>query len=166
MRGHEAMVVGSAHSTSGPRSTRGLGISLVVTAFLFTVAVAAVPSGHSWSTLVSVVLVLIAGALQFGAAFVFDRSGRADPTLARVAVGSLLRLVSQTKRARIRAENALTGGDENAMRTAMGMLSVELSFIEEGVSDAAQAWAAFHPEAISRLAEEVQKHESVEESVE
>jgi len=145
------------------RSTRTVGIWLVAGAFLLTVALAFIPTGEGWGVTVAVILVLVAGGLQFGGAFMFDKAGRADPTLARAAVGRLVLLATQAKRARQRAEKAFETEAGAKMKSSVGQLSVELSFIEEGASASAQEWALFHPDAIERLAEENQKQDEEEE---
>lgn len=145
------------------RSTRVVGVWLVVAAFMLTVALAFVPTDKSWGVTAAVILVLVAGGLQFGGAFMFDRSGRADPTLAKAAVGRLLLLTSQAKRARVRAEHAFDGETGAKLKSSVGQLSVELSFIEESAAASAQDWALFHPDAIARLDEENQKQEIEEE---
>lgn len=145
------------------RSTRTVGGWLIAGAFLLTVALAFVPTGEGWGVTVAVILVLVAGGLQFGGALMFDKAGRADPSLAKAAVGRLLLLTSQAKRARVRAESAFATETGTKLKSSVGQLSVELSYIEEGVSESAQDWALFHPDAIARLEEEVQKHEEEEQ---
>lgn len=111
---------------------------------------------------VAVILVLVAGGLQFGGAMFFDKHGRADPSLAKAAVGRLILLSSQTKRARLRAEKSFANDTGAKSRSSVGQLSVDLSYIEEGIAASAQDWALFHPDAIARLAEEDQKREEEE----
>jgi hypothetical protein len=136
---------------------------LVAGAFLLTVALAFIPTGEGWGVTVAVILVLVTGGLQFGGAFMFDKAGRADPTLARAAVGRLVLLASQAKRARLRAENAFEIETGSKLKSSVGQLSVELSYLEEGASASAQEWALFHPEAIARLEEENQRQHIDEE---
>ncbi|MFF2772968.1 hypothetical protein ACFVUP_38305 [Streptomyces bacillaris] len=112
---------------------------------------------------VSVILVLVAGGLQFGGAFMFDRAGRADPSLAKSAVARLLLLNSQAQRARNRAEKAFDTETGAKLKASVGQLSVDLSYLQEGIGLSAQDWALFHPDAIARLAEQNQKQEEVEE---
>ncbi|MGY1551608.1 hypothetical protein ACW5CM_07450 [Microbacterium sp. A588] len=146
------------------RSVPPIGGWLVAGAFLLTVALAFVPPGEKWSVAVQVLLVLVAGGLQFGGAFMFDKAGRADPSLVKAAVGRLVLLTSQAKRARVRAENALAGESGVKLKNSVGQLSVELSFLEEGITASAQDWGLFHPDAIAMLAEEDQKQEEEEPS--
>lgn len=146
-------------------SARTLGVSLIAAAFLLTVALAFIPTDKSWGVTVAVILVLVAGGLQFGGAFVFDRSGRADPTLAKAAVGRLLLLTSRAKRARLRAERAFEQETGARLKTSVGQLSVELSFIEEDAAASAQDWALFHPDAIALLQEENQNQDSEKEEL-
>lgn len=137
---------------------------LVIGAFALTVALAFLPTEEGWGVTVAVILVLVAGGLQFGSAFIFDKAGRADPSLAKAAVGRLILLASQAKRARVRAENSFATETGAKSKTSVGQLSVDLSYIEEGIAAAAQDWALFHPDAIARLAEENQKQEEEEPS--
>jgi hypothetical protein len=131
----------------------------VAGAFLLTVALAFVPTGEGWGVTVAVILVLVGGGLQFGGAFMFDKAGRADPTLVRAAVGRLVLLTAQAKRARMRAEVAFDSESGTKLKSSVGQLSVELSFLEEGASASAQEWALFHPDATDVLAMEDQKSE-------
>lgn len=140
-------------------STRALGVWLIAASFLLTVALAFLPTDENWGVTVAVILVLITGGLQFGAAFVFDKSGRADPALAKAAVGRLLILTSRANRARLRAERAFEQQTGAKLKASVGQLSVELSAIEEDAAASAQEWALFHPDAIARLDEENQKHD-------
>jgi hypothetical protein len=136
---------------------------LIAGAFLLTVALAFMPTSQGWGVTVSVILVLVAGGLQFGGAFMFDRAGRADPSLAKSAVARLLLLNSQAQRARNRAEKAFDTETGAKLKASVGQLSVDLSYLEEGIGLSAQDWALFHPDAIARLAEQNQKQEEVEE---
>lgn len=139
------------------RNPRTIGGWLLGGAFLLTVALAFVPTSEGWGVTVAVLLVLVGGGLQFGGALMFDKAGRADPTLVRAAVGRLLLLTTQAKRARMRAEAAFDSESGTKLKSSVGQLSVELSFLEEGASASAQEWALFHPDAIDVLASEDQK---------
>jgi hypothetical protein len=141
------------------RRPRAVGAWLVGGAFSLTVALAFVPTTEGWGVTVAVILVLVGGGLQFGGAFMFDKAGRADPTLVRAAVGRLILLTAQAKRARLRAEAAFDSESGPRLKASVGQLSVELSFLEEGASASAQEWALFHPDAIDVLASEDQSSE-------
>lgn len=158
------MTIGEPPRRGQQRSPRPGGAWLVTGAFLLTIALAFVPTGENWSTAVQVGLVLATGGLQFGGAFLLDRAGRADPSLAKAAVGRLLLLTSQARRARVRAQIAFETEAGAGLKASVGQLSVELSFLEEGIGASAQDWALFHPDAIARLAEQSQSQEGVEES--
>lgn len=155
-----------AESPREPKTVRSrvVGGWLIAAAFALMVAIAFIPTGEGWGVTVSVILVLVAGGLQFGGAMIFDKAGRADPSLAKAAVGRLVLLASQAKRARARAENAFATESGQPLKASVGKLSVDLSYLEEGIGAAAQDWALFHPDAIARLAEENQKHEEEEQS--
>lgn len=138
------------------RRPRLAGGILIGVAFLLTIALAFVP-GEGAGVTVAVVLVLVAGALQFGGALLLDKSGRADPTHAKAAVSRLVLLASQAKRARLRAEHAFETQTGAPLKSSAGQLNVDLSYIEEGIALAAQDWALFHPDAIQKLDEEDQR---------
>ena len=125
-------------------------------AFILTVVLAFVPEGKSWGITVSVVLVLAAGLLELGAAWVFDKAGRADPSLVKTAFGHLVLLAAQARRARVDADRAFEAESGTALKASIGKLTVHLSYIEEGIAISAQDWALFHPDATARLAEEDQ----------
>ncbi|QOC25561.1 hypothetical protein IC744_04105 [Microbacterium hominis] len=72
---------------------------------------------------VAVILVLMGGGLRFGGAFMFDKAGRADPTFVRAAVGRLVLLTAQAKRARIRAEVAFDSESGAKLKSSVGQLS-------------------------------------------
>ncbi len=145
-------------------STRVIGGWLIGGAFMLTVALAFVPTGEAWGVTVAVILVLVAGGLQFGGAFMFNKAGRADPSLAKAAVRRLILLSDRTKRARLQAQEAFEVPSAAKSKLSLGQLSTALSYIEEEVGMAANDWALFHPDAIALLAEENQKQED-EESV-
>jgi hypothetical protein len=108
------------------------------------------------NVLQTVLFIFLAAILQAGAAFTFNRSGRADPSLARSAVRRLLLMVGRAQKARKLAEKHYEAGTPSDAKKAMGMLSVELSFLEEGFTTGAQDWAEFHPEAFRKIQEENQ----------
>ena len=154
-------VVTNSGSQPKPKrwTARHLGIALIAASFGLTIALAFLPSGEAWAVTIAVILVLVSGGLQFGGAFLFDKAGRADPTLARSAVGRLILLTAQANRARVRAENAFADETGARLKSSVGQLSVELSYLEEGIGASAQDWSLFHPDASDLLAEENQTHD-------
>ncbi len=115
------------------------------------------PNGTSQVNVVQTVLFLVVAALlQAGAGLAFNRTGRADPSLARSAVRHLFQLVNRAAHARTLAEKHYESGTPADAKKAMGIISVELSFLEEGFATAAQDWAEFHPEAFRSIQEENQ----------
>ncbi|WP_065571420.1 hypothetical protein [Microbacterium oleivorans] len=121
-----------------------------------TIFLACLPQDTVSTPLVSALLVILAAVLQGGSAFTFGSIGRADPSLARTAVRRLIDLTATTQRARVRAETAYENATASEMKSSMGLLTVELAGIEEGVASAALDWAEFHPEAIKKLQEKDQ----------
>lgn len=100
----------------------------------------------------SALLVLVASGFQIASVFVFNGNGRADPTLASTAVRRLIALTNRAAEARLIAE-AAEFGTATEIKKAMGTLSVQLSYIEEGIAEGAKDWAEFHPEATRKLEE-------------
>lgn len=121
-----------------------------------TIWLACLPQDTVSTPLVSALMVCLAAALQGASAFIFSGIGRADPSLARTAVRRLVALTGSAQRARVRAETAYETAQAAQMRATMGLLTVELATIEEGVANAALDWAEFHPDAIKKLEEKDQ----------
>lgn len=99
----------------------------------------------------SALLVVLAGGFQVAGASRFHAIGRADPGLARAAVRRLIKMVRRTQQARLVAETAYDGSNAADMRKAMGRVSVELSWIEEGLADGIDDWNEFHKNALREL---------------
>jgi len=129
------------------------GAGLFVAGVGVTIFLACLPQDTVSTPLVSALLVVLAAVFQGASALVFRAIGRADPSLARTAVRRLIELTARTQRARVRAENAYETASAGEMKANMGLLTVELANIEEGVAGAALDWAEFHPEAIKKLQE-------------
>lgn len=102
----------------------------------------------------SALLVVLAGVFQFASASQFKAIGRADPGLARAAVRRLIRMGTRTQAARKLAEAAHDSGNSGELRSMMGQVSVELSWLEEGIMDAVDDWNEFHKDAIRGLMED------------
>lgn len=133
------------------RSAAGTALLVVSIAVLVYMAMRTSATSPP-SAVESVLLVVISSGLQIASAFAFSGNGRADPSLARSAVRRLITLNLYARRARQIAEDAEPGTPVQAKK-AMGTLSVQLSYIEEGILEAARDWAEFHPEAIKKLEE-------------
>lgn len=100
------------------------------------------------AVLVNVVLVILAGLCQIIAGSQFQGIGRADPGLARASVR---RLVAMTQRVAARkrvVEEAYDTGGAVELRKVMGLLSVDLSWLEEGLLHAKDDWVEFHEDAL------------------
>lgn len=108
------------------------------------------------SALESTLLVVLSSCLQIASVAVFNGNGRADPSLARSAVRRLIELTARAGQARIAAEQAYELSSPADAKKAMGLISVQLSYIEEGIAGGAKDWAEFHPDAIRKLEEKDQ----------
>ena len=150
--------------TGAPESTRAilwrkyrrslLGTGLFVVGFAVTIYLAMQTSTTEPPTAAeSGLLVVLAAVFQAGSIYVFNGAGRADPSLARTAVRRLIELTARAKAARIHAESTYEAANAAESKRVMGLISVELSYIEEGIAGAAKDWAEFHPDAIKKLEE-------------
>jgi hypothetical protein len=99
----------------------------------------------------SALLVLLAAVFQFSSVLLFAGIGRADPGLARAAVRRLIRMGLRTSGARQLAEESFDSANTAELRSRMGRLSVELSWLEEGLVEAVGDWEEFHAEALKQL---------------
>ncbi|GLW07865.1 hypothetical protein Misp01_29950 [Microtetraspora sp. NBRC 13810] len=99
----------------------------------------------------SALLVVLAGIFQFAGAAKFNKIGKADPGLARAAVRRLIRMIRRANEARLIAEAAYENSDAAEIRKAMGRVSVELSYVEEGLTEAVDDWNEFHKDALRKL---------------
>lgn len=104
----------------------------------------------------SALLVVLAGGFQFAGAAKFHRIGKADPGLARAAVRRLLQMGRRAQQARQTAEQAFDEGNAAVLRGSMGRISVELSWIEEGLLHCIKDWEEFHEDALKPLKDETQ----------
>lgn len=103
----------------------------------------------------SALLVLLAALFQFSSVLLFSGIGRADPGLARAAVRRLIRMGVRTNEARELAERS-DSVSATELRSWVGRLSVELSWIEEGLLDAVADWKEFHADALKQLGKDDQ----------
>lgn len=140
------------HSWWQERSLRQIsGGALALLGVGFTVLVTWLGSqDHPPSTSTQALIALLAIIAQVGAAWVFGKDGRADPALAERSVARLMRLAQRSADARMLAERltekGATAGD---LRNGMGLLSVHLSYLEDGFVASIQDWETFHPNAVT-----------------
>lgn len=120
----------------------GLSIATVVI-FAFQDSATAAPPAEAG------LFVLIAAVLQV-AAIVLISGGRADPAHAMSSFRHLMLLARRASIATALAEEAAEAdAPVPAVRRSMNRLSVELSWIQEGLIEAGEHWAQAHPELVS-----------------
>jgi len=96
-------------------------------------------------------IALLAILAQLGSAWAFSGVGKADPGLAERSVARLVGLAVRASLAKAMAEKCReTNPGVSAMRQAMGELSVNLSYLEEGYLNAIEDWRIFHPDAVEK----------------
>ena len=96
-------------------------------------------------------IALLAIFAQLGSAWAFSGAGKADPGLAERSVARLVGLAARASLARAMAEKCREANPgAPAMRQAMGELSVQLSYLEEGYLNAIDDWRVFHPDAVKK----------------
>lgn len=137
------------------RWRRAIPFLLIAVGFAFTIALGVLNGnekqpGRSTSAL----LVVVGGIFQLAGAATFNKVGKADPTLASSSVRRLRRLGGRAGEARKLSEDAFeSGGNATSLRQTMGVLSVKLSFIEDGLVDQIEDWRLFHEETVRELEE-------------
>lgn len=92
-------------------------------------------------------MVLLAILAQGGAARVFYGRGKADPSHAKRSTARLISLARRASQAEAIAqrlfEEKLPVGD---LRQGLGILSTDLSWLQEGIIEAYEDWRIFHPD--------------------
>jgi hypothetical protein len=135
--------------------------ALVVVGFGLTVYLGVMQgSSAPPSRSTSALLVVLAGVFQFAGAAKFLRIGRADPALARAAVRRIIKMTARTREARKVVELTYDVGSPVECKKLMGRVSVELSWLEEGLVDAMDDWYEFHETALRELVEGIGDDES------
>lgn len=125
----------------------GLGITLTLILALvrgFTTLSA------GWSLLVAVVGVVFQGV----SAFVFGGVGKADPTHAQASVSHLWTLAQRTTQMKKAAQDSYERRPihtQSEFHGQMGILSAELSWIEEDALEAIEHWRLFHEQAVEKV---------------
>lgn len=130
-----------------------LGSALTGFAVVLTLVVAALgttsgPTPRAYALL----LATFAAVAQFAAAWSFNGVGRADPVHSRRSVERLVLLAERAAE----AESLATGAFEattsrNGLKDCMGLISVHLSYIEEGAVQSMKDWIAVNPDAAQTL---------------
>ncbi|NCT90136.1 hypothetical protein GXB85_04095 [Cellulomonas sp. APG4] len=125
--------------------------ALVALAFALTLAIALL--GGTADTLVLLLLTLLAGVFQFFGASRFHSAGRADPSLARASVRRLFSMAGRAYETRLSVEQCYETGTPGDAKKQLGVVSAQLSFIEEGAVQAIEDWREFHDEALADIEE-------------
>jgi hypothetical protein len=132
------------------RRTWGIGLQVVPVIFAVVLAVLG-SSKHPPSAAVSAVIVLVIAGTQVGAGWLFSTEGKADPTLAERSVGRLVHLATRAQLAEQGAQAAFESNiTAKELHAEMGKLSVELSWLGDGLVEAVDDWRMFHPQAVER----------------
>lgn len=122
-------------------------LGLGATVALAYVAGASNPPSQS----VQVGLAALSILANSGATLTFSGIGRADPTHAQQSAARLIMLARQTAVARTAAETTFGGtSTKSELHTATGMMSVHLSYIEDGLVGAVEDWRVFHRHAVEQ----------------
>jgi hypothetical protein len=111
---------------------------------------------HQPSRATSALLVVLSGIFQFAGAAQFLKIGKADPALARAAVRRIINMTARTREARKAAELTFDVGTAAECKKLLGRVSVELSWIEEGLVNAIDDWNEFHKIALRELVEGIE----------
>lgn len=136
----------------GTKARRFWGSLVLVAAIAVTVLLGVLSGAEKQpSRSTSALLVILASSFQLVSVLLFSGIGRADPSLARAAVRRLIAMGLRASAARHLAESTFGSGNVTELRSGMGRLSVDLSWIEEGLIEAAEDWHEFHRDALKEL---------------
>lgn len=136
----------------GTKARRFWGSVVLAAAIAVTVLLGVLSGAEKQpSRSTSALLVILASSFQLASVLLFSGIGRADPSLARAAVRRLIAMGLRANAARQLAETTFGSGNVTELRTSMGRLSVDLSWIEEGLVEATEDWQEFHGEALRGL---------------
>lgn len=128
------------------------GAGLTVLALLVTLGLAIWGSSDTPPTLVvALLLTVLAGLFQTGAAWLFSHGqGTAESTHAASSIVNLMRAFGRARDLRQGVEQAVTQQGTTALqlRQQLGLVSVQLEFIEERTEDAIYHWNQFYPDAV------------------
>jgi hypothetical protein len=131
--------------------------ALVLAGFGLTVYLGVLQGAtHPPSRATSALLVVLAGIFQFAGAAQFQKIGKADPALARAAVRRIIKMTARTREVRKLTELTYDVGTAAESKKALGRISVELSWLEEGLLSAIDDWNEFHYIALRELIEGIE----------
>ncbi|MDA0564607.1 hypothetical protein LG943_09735 [Streptomonospora sp. S1-112] len=140
------------------REVRDIGIAslLVLLGFSLTVYLGFESGAEEQPTRgTSALIAVLSGVFQFMGAARFHAIGKADPTLARASVRRLHKMILRANATRILSEKlAEYSNIPTKHKNALGMISVNLSWIEEGLLDAVDDWREFHGRALREIRED------------
>lgn len=132
----------------GPKQV--LGSALLIVSAVFTVILAFLGASDAPATRAEITLLaVLVLAAQGGSVWAFSGHGKADPTHAARSYNRLVRLGVRAANAQRIAESAYDSNSGVAhLRSTMGVLSTEFSWVQEGIVQSALDWKAFHPSAV------------------
>lgn len=108
-------------------------------------------------------LALLAGIFQLLGAAKFHAIGKVDPSHARSAVRNLAQMQRRSQYARQVAEQTFSESKNGPARHSAGIMSVELSWIEEGLLNSIDDWKEFHSFALEDVVPEIPQNSSENE---
>lgn len=136
----------------GPTARRWWGSVLLAASIVVTVLLGVLSGAEKQpSRSTSALLVIVASGFQLASVLLFSGIGRADPSLARAAVRRLIGMGLRARAARQFAESSFASGNAAELRSGVGRLSVDLSWLEEGLVEAAEDWQEFHADALKEF---------------
>lgn len=127
-----------------------VGVSLFGFGFGFTVLLAVLGGAHKpVSQATDAVIVIVITLTQGGATWAFSGLGKADPTHAQQSAARLLLLARRAHAAGVRAQQSFEGYcTETDFHAEIGILSTELSWLEDGLVLSLEDWRVFHAQAV------------------
>jgi len=132
-----------------------LGYTLTFVAVCLTFFLSVLRSGDSPPSSGWVIFLTVLGiTAQAASAFTFGQVGKAEPAHAQASVSHLWTLARRAGNMRKAAEDAFEQRPKptpSELHSQIGILSSELSWIEEDALEAIEHWRLFHEQAVKKV---------------
>ncbi|MDR0309008.1 MAG: hypothetical protein LBH87_03665 [Coriobacteriales bacterium] len=91
-------------------------------------------------------LAILSGVFQVWSAFLFNKNRQVDPAHARASLRRLATTAGRTQALRFAVEEQFERGTANNRRKELGVVSAQLSYIEEDLANSIDDWNEFYRE--------------------
>lgn len=127
---------------------RGAARVLLIAGILLTVAVAFWSWATSASAGLGIALASLSASAQLASMGLYNQTGRTEPNHARSAITRLYRNAAKAEATRKVTERIVSQAMvDRQTAVELGKISVNLSWIEESLTDSVEDWKMFHSDA-------------------